>query len=251
VVSPCETSADFAGFETVSFPEAVLYRKDGDGWALPAVPLPETAGAAVIMPPHLPEQVWAPPSSLSSMPSPPPAVETASTPDLNEAEALYREGRYAETADTLAAFMAMELPEDAQLHIYGRAAALLARTFANLGRLSDALLWSEKAIAAAKFDPGLHYLRATIFQELGEPDKAIASLRRTIYLDHGYALAHFTLGNLTLKLGKSREAGRHFTNTLELLRTHPAGEPLDGAEGITVARLTEIVTALRESTGVR
>ena len=251
VVSPCETSADFTGFATVPFPEALLYRKVGDGWTVPAMPFPEAAGEAVIIPPHLPEQVWAPPSGLSPLPSPPPAEETASTSDLDEAEALYREGRYAETADTLAAFVAMGLPEGRLLCSYGKAAALLARTFANLGRLSDALLWSEKAIAAAKLDPGLHYLRATIFQELGEPEKSIVSLRRAIYLDHGFALAHFALGNLTLKLGKSREADRHFGNALELLRTHPAGEPLDGAEGITVARLTEIVTALRESTGVR
>jgi chemotaxis protein methyltransferase CheR len=174
-------------------------------------------------------------------------VEATATTDLDEAEALYRAGRYVETADKLAALVAMELPEGELARPYGRAAALLARTYANLGRLRDALLWSEKAIAAAKLDPVLHYLRATIFQELGEPEEAIASLRRAIYLDHGFALAHFALGNLALKLGKNREADRHFSNTLELLRTHSAVEPLDGAEGISVARLTEIVAALRKS----
>ena len=90
-------------------------------------------------------------------------------------------------------------------------------------------------------------MRATILQEQGAEPLAIASLRQALYLDPDFVMAHFALGMLTLRQGKSREAARHFDNALSLLGASPAHDPIPGADGMTVARLSEIIASTRES----
>ncbi len=123
------------------------------------------------------------------------------------------------------------------------ALSLNARDCANQGRLGEAIEWCAKAIAADKMNPARHYLLAAIQQEQGQLDAAAQSLNRALYLDSGFVLAHFALGNLRLSQGKRREAERHFTNALATLQTHPHDEILPEAEGLTAGRLVEIVTS--------
>ncbi len=122
-----------------------------------------------------------------------------------------------------------------------------ARDCANQGRLVEAIEWCGKAIAADKMNPARHYLLAAIQQEQGQADAAAQSLNRALYLDSGFVLAHFALGNLRLSQGKRREAERHFTNTLAALRTHPHDEILPESEGLTAGRLVAIVTSVLAS----
>jgi chemotaxis protein methyltransferase CheR len=129
--------------------------------------------------------------------------------------------------------------------LFGKAAILLAQAMANQGRIAPALQWTEKAIAIDKLNAELYYLRATIFQEQGAGPQAVASLRQAIYLDQNFVLAHFALGTLTLRLGKPREAGRHFDNALSLLGSCPADAPIPGADGMTAGRIAEIIASTR------
>ena len=87
-----------------------------------------------------------------------------------------------------------------------------ARSYANLGKLTEAVSWCEKAIAINKLNPAAHYLLATICQELGQSATAIQSLRHTLYLDPDFVLAHFALGNLCMSHDRYHEADRHFGN---------------------------------------
>ena len=123
----------------------------------------------------------------------------------------------------------------------------MARHCANQGRLSEALEWCEKAIAADKLNPVHHYLNATIMQEQGLHDNAIQSLIRALYLEPRFVLAHFALGKLHQSQGCYREAQRYFGNVLLLLRKHPPDETLPEADGLTAGRLVEIVTSLLAS----
>lgn len=122
-----------------------------------------------------------------------------------------------------------------------KAIALLARAYANQGRLAEALEWCEKAIAADKLNSGLRYLHATILQEQGLIDEANISLKQALYLNQDFVLAHFALGNLALQQGKRKESKKHFGNALMLLRSYPQAEILPGSEGITASRLREII----------
>jgi chemotaxis protein methyltransferase CheR len=128
--------------------------------------------------------------------------------------------------------------------------ALLARVYANQGKLAEAREWCEKAVAVDRLDPGLHYLRAMILQEQGKVDEAIVSLNRALYLDQNFALAHFSLGSLEKLIGKQKEAVRHFKITLSILGAYTRDEIVPASEGMTAARLREIVESTLEGEGV-
>ncbi|MSM39355.1 MAG: chemotaxis protein CheR [Geobacter sp.] len=223
-VSPCEASADlFRDFETISCPGTIFYRKSGA-----CSPVPDRRREAGT---ELPASGQSP-SADSCLPL---TADGVVPPPLA--------GEWVETAPAAPATAAEqpEIPSEAP------DAASMAREFANQGKLNDALAWSEKAIALAKTDPELYYLRAMIHQELGEADAAMESLKQTLFLDHDFALAHFALGNLSLQAGKTLDAKRHFGNALELLQLMPAAEPLHGGEGLTAGRLAEIVATVQET----
>jgi len=96
-------------------------------------------------------------------------------------------------------------------------------------------------VAEAKLDPGSRYLLATILQEQGKDYEAAAALKRALYLDPDFTLAHFTLGNLSRRHGKLDEAAKYFNNALSLLKKCPPDEILAETEGVTVGRLIEII----------
>lgn len=237
LVSPCETSsAIFADFDTVTFPGAVFYRKGGtrERPAAFSCPLPLEEGQ--LHQQELPSPVILP-VSLEPLPPEPSAYE--------EALALHRQGDYAQAAEKLCGFLSTAQATGSSLPLFGKAAGLLAQLFADLGNLAEALRWSGEAIAADKLNGEIHYLRATIFQEQGAIDDAVASLKRAIYLDHTFVLAHFALGNLTLGQGKQKESDKHFDNALEFLRAYRDDDPVPGGDGMTAGRLAEIIGSTR------
>jgi len=122
--------------------------------------------------------------------------------------------------------------------------SLLARALANQGQLSDALVWSERWIAADKIDSAARYLHAMILQEMGEHEAARRSLQRAVYLRPDFALAHFALGNLARAELSSTEANRHYANALHLLRGCPPHELLPESDGMTAGRLAEIIATV-------
>ena len=124
---------------------------------------------------------------------------------------------------------------------------IVARSYANQGKLANAVEWCEKAIAMDKLNPEGHYLLASIRQEMGHPDLAEQSLKRVLYLDPDYIPAHFAMGNLHLSQGSYAEAARSFRNSMALLKAHPHDEILAQSEGLTAGRLAEIVTSVMAS----
>jgi chemotaxis protein methyltransferase CheR len=153
-----------------------------------------------------------------------------------EALALYQQGRYADVVDKLS-------ERGADDHADVPALTLLARACANQGRLTEARQWCEKALAADKLNAGIHYLHATILQEHGAFDEAIGALKRALYLDQHFVLAHFAMGSLALRQGKLQESGKHFGNALALLSAYRRDDILAESEGITAGRLRDIIAS--------
>jgi chemotaxis protein methyltransferase CheR len=120
-------------------------------------------------------------------------------------------------------------------------ALALAQRYANEGQLAEALTWCHEAIAGDKLNPRSHYLLATILAEQGQEAEAIKSLKRSLYLDPNFVLAHFALGNLIQQQEGLKKAGKHFQNALSLLNSLPPDELLPEADGLTVGRLIEII----------
>jgi chemotaxis protein methyltransferase CheR len=119
-----------------------------------------------------------------------------------------------------------------------------ARALANQGRLQEALIATVKWLATTRLDPTAHYLHAMVHQELGNHDATRKALQRVLYLQPEFILAHFALGNLALAQKRHKDATKHFSNTLQLLRKAPPDEPLPESDGTTAAALIEIVAAL-------
>ena len=182
----------------------------------------------------------APPSAPDTVK---PAAARAQLPVYEEALSLYRQGNYEKATDMLSGLLARSEAPPA----FGKAVALMAQVQANCGKIDLALEWVEKAIAVDKLNAELYYLRATIYQEQGGGSKAMASLKQAIYLDQAFIMAHFALGMLTRQNGKPGAAGKHLENALSLLGACPDDDPVPGAEGMTTARLSEIITSTRAS----
>ncbi|MDB5991455.1 MAG: hypothetical protein JWQ10_2858 [Herbaspirillum sp.] len=216
IVSPAESSNKLlAPFTPVDFPGAVLYRKMVNAAS------PSCGGEHQVL-----QRFWdteiaevAPLSFLVA-----PEAPAASEIDLAQ-------------LSRLAAPQPDECDEPEH-------ASRMARSCANQGRLGEALTWCEKAIAADKMNTLHHYLSATILQEQGQHDSAIASLMRALYLDPDFVLAHFALANLHQSQGRYLDAQRYFGNVLLLLHKRSLEEILPDAEGLTAGRLVAIVTSV-------
>jgi chemotaxis protein methyltransferase CheR len=255
LVSPCETSnALFRRFETVSFHDAVMYRKEGHGKPAlsvlpfdavkePTVPFFPQAAAPGTAPP--PQYVLPPAQPVPVLETVQPATDPHSSP-YDEALALYRKGLYAEAATELSGLAAKGARESGAAG-HGKAAALLARIFANQGEFAKAREWTEKAIAVNKLDPELRYLQAIIFQEEGTVEAAVAALKKTLYLDQGFVLAHFALANLSQQRGRAKDAARHLENAAALLGGYGDDDLLPGSDGLSARRLGEIIAATMAS----
>ncbi len=119
-----------------------------------------------------------------------------------------------------------------------------ARRCANLGQLDEALRWCDRAIAAEKMNARHHYLRASILMEQSgtmSDSEAEQSLRRTIYLEPDFALAHFALGNMARRRGDATVAQKSWTTALDLLEEADPQTQLPESEALTAGHLAAII----------
>lgn len=230
----------FPQFTSVQFPDAIVYRKDIQG-----APLPD------LFPYEL-----SPPFQKTTVQ---PQAEFIAGVELtlplfrfHEDEKVLLTGNqslphneYAAVFEQTAQATDMEIPEKTEEETLP-AKTHLIRTLADQGKLNEALALCAEALAADKLNPGLHFLRASILQELNRIDEAGVSLKRTLYLDQNFLLAHFALGNLGLRQGKTRAAKKHFENVLTLLKENRPEDILPESEGLTAGRFREIILASME-----
>ncbi len=250
IVSPTETSHElFSEFTTVNLGDVTLYRKSPArlpaALALPvgdvarsSIPLPEWAVQATVPLGTSAGQIIqespdkeSPDKEADSVSAGLPAVS------YGEVLGLYEQGRY-EAAGQMAAALLSQNGNDVQ------AMFLLARIYANQGKLAEALAWCDKAIAADKMAARAHYLRATILQEQCAIAEAVLALRHAVYAEPQFVLGHFALGNLALKHGRLKESQKHFENVLLLLARYGPEDIVPESDGLSAGRLIEMTVTL-------
>jgi chemotaxis protein methyltransferase CheR len=242
MVSATETShVRHAPLRTVNFPGATVYRRD----SRPA-PAREVMGAAALL------------GSGKTCAAPQPAADYASHkkgapafPEIQEAAGTRPTWAEPSEPPPRPASLPESPPGPVDHDVAatgtdsgkdpGKEMVLRARNCADQGDLAVALLWCEKAVAADRLNPALHYLHAAILQEQDALAEAAGSLRTALYLDQNFVLAHFALGNLALLQGDAKGARKHYENVLALLNSHQQDDLLPESEGITAGRLREIV----------
>lgn len=215
----------FEPFVFIKCGGAALYRKVES--AIATAPWPPCAAAPASSAPTTEAR-----AAMALRPPPPaaPAGAALAASPYQTAVTLYEQRRYHEAAEVLGAQLAGQPDHQPTL-------LLLARTYANQGRLTEALDWCAKAITSDRLAAGNHYLLAMIQQELGEFAAAAASLQRALFLEPQLVLAQFALANLGRIQGNVVESKRHYRNALALLQGHDPDEVLPESEGLTVGRL--------------
>ncbi len=190
-------------------------------------PLPHSA------PPRpTPPAVWAPPPLP---PSPPPAAPPVSPPlPSPEWAQLLRERRWPEVLAVVEQRLARE----------GRTTALLqlrARCLANVGLLTEAAACGREALDRDPLDRIGQFTYALVLIELDRPREAEAALRRALYLDPGFAEAHYQLGLLALRGGDAVGGRKRLRVALSLLEDQDPSSEVVHAEGMTRSRLADIL----------
>jgi chemotaxis protein methyltransferase CheR len=89
-------------------------------------------------------------------------------------------------------------------------------------------------------NPDGHFRYALLLQQRGRLLEAEQSLRRAIYLDRGFVLAHYYLGLLLKRRSELPGARRCFRNALRLLEPIDERAVFADAEGIDASALTEL-----------
>ena len=246
IVSPCETShVLFEQFVTLNYPGAIFYKKNAHKIFTPScatVAAPTSAAVesiapisfAVVAAPEIPTVAPAVQTlvAVAQQPKPLAPEQTLYTTSVH----FYEQGLYEEAAQTLQQLLALN-PAD------GRAAALLARVYANQGKLAEASRCAKQAVATDKLNPSCHVLQATILEEQGAILEAVRALQRAVYLEPNLVLAHFALGNIARRQEKPVDAARHFDNARSLLAAYSPDQVLADFDGMTAGRLMEIIGA--------
>jgi len=253
IVSPSETSVEvFKLYSTVNLPGAIFYGKGplSDVTSDPSSGQYEAGNGpsdgTALYPDAEESDIFAGYETAYAYTDGPVFETTASRVDAppsptkaatyEEALACFNDGRSAEAAVILGRRI-REAPEDSE------ALMLLARIYANEGKLSEAGALSCRATAADKTNPSCHFLHATILQEQGRVEDAIGSLKKVIYLDRDFVLGHLALGNLLTACGRRGESSRCFRNAFALLKRHGREDEVPGSEGMKAGSLLDIVQA--------
>lgn len=182
-------------------------------------------------------------------------IQGAAKSPYREALEFYKQGFYMKAAEILESLF-ITFPEPRAEEEEAAAGAdywedrvyeLLARAYANQGKLPAAMKWCQKAIDTAKFNPQYRCLLASIQLELGQSEEAAASLKQSLYLDPDFIPAHFTLGHIARQKKDYASANRCFHNCLSLLKKRdPAAPIMEMEEWLTAERLGEIIKTIME-----
>lgn len=232
LVAPAEAVRAVSGvFVPVNVGETIFYRK--------ASAAPEPPVRKFIPPPAaeepLPEKTPGPePVARETEPVSP--LPVAGPDPLEAAEGLYSRGLYREAAAMLEALDDEARGEQGTL--------LIAKSCANMGLLEDASMWCEKAMAGNPLNKGACMLLATVRLEQARADEAMDNLRKALYIDQDFVIAHFMLGKLLMEKGGGREAAmRHFDAAYRLLEPEKEDAVVPESDGVMAGRLREILAS--------
>lgn len=148
-----------------------------------------------------------------------PAEDLASSPAelLEIARARLREGQPAEVTALVARILKAD-SNNAEAHL------LSAYVHADSGEYDEALAACHRALAINPLLPVARYILGIIYQRQGDQVHAISELKKTIYIDADFALAHLNLANIYKAQRKWQAAAKEYENALKALKKSPEGD---------------------------
>lgn len=219
----------FTGFQPVNFPGATLYRKASAiqssntrvAWIQPDA-TPANNGSPTVsvgntgpLGPHFPPlENWTPPV----LPEIPNSFGEPRKPQRREGD----------SADADSAGSSSESKLES------------LRRLCDHGQLAEAAILCRRLIEEDGLNPAVHFYHSLILEPMGLHGEADSALRRAIYLDRRFALAHYYLGLLQQKSSDPKGAARSFRNALKILATMDQEQSLTAADGMKVKELTKL-----------
>jgi len=116
------------------------------------------------------------------------------------------------------------------------------RRLANQGRWDTAARSCEELLQREKLNAVAQFYYALVLEQIGQHAETERSLRRAIYLDRNFILAHYCLGLCLQKKGDATGAARCFRNVLKLLSPLEPSHLFVEGDGVTASELSEITT---------
>ena len=116
----------------------------------------------------------------------------------------------------------------------------LVRRLAAEGHWQEAASGCETLLAQDQLNPSIHFYQALIQEQMRQHAEAERALRRAIYLDRGFVLAHYHLALLLRKNGHRDPAIQSLRNVRALLARMPDDAPIAEADGLTANDLNEL-----------
>jgi tetratricopeptide (TPR) repeat protein len=89
--------------------------------------------------------------------------------------------------------------------------------------------------------PQSHYLRALIYQQSEAWSEAKSALRRALYADRQFALAHYYMGEILFVEGNLALAHRSWENALNLLSKQAPERPVPFGDGMLTGTLIHAI----------
>jgi chemotaxis protein methyltransferase CheR len=146
-----------------------------------------------------------------------PSVASGVEDMLRQARLDLREGCPERVLETVGLLLASD-PNNAEAHL------LSAYVHADTGDYDEAMRASHRALAINPLLPVARYILGIIHQRQGDPVRAISELKKTIYIDGDFALAHLNLANIYKSQRKWEAAAKEYENALKALKQSPEGK---------------------------
>lgn len=249
IPGPSEPNLVFYGnYVTQSYPGTVIYQRSDKAKPMPAiVPLTESGSPSIRSAPsskvatfdktNLSGQDSAKSTSKASVTASkiPAPTNGKDAGDLYaQALALMEAGQSAEAMPKLYA----KLDQDGR---FVPAYIALGKVHANLGHLGQARLWCERALELDRLNPQPYYLLSMIHQEDGMFESAVQALKKSLYLDRDFVMAHYSLAQLYIARGEKDAARKSLLNIQRLLNARARDSLVPEGDGLNVERLQELV----------
>lgn len=170
--------------------------------------------------------------------APPPKLPGAAPPTRGPSIAPSRPARRQRAAPVSARLSDHEIPTLRQATAPEPGIETL-RSLANRGAWREAAALGGRIAECDGFDPEVHFLISLSCAHMGDPQGAEAALRRALYLDPDFALAHYHLGMVATSRQRPDEAARCFRNVLASLNEVDDEEVVRAGAGVTAGDLRQ------------